>query len=305
MKIRVFLTSCFALLCISVWADVEINQQDIGSEEIDKPSKRSPFSLDAHVDVIGPSKINKGFYKGDKIHFAEAEAELGMVVYYCPTYTEGLRVAVDYSPTYLKWNDNPWFDQEHFNLVSFSLSGFTKRMDQWFWRAQLTANFDSEKWSCQYTSYDLLLWGRYTLCKQIGLHFGFLAQTGLKMDRVYPVIGLDWQITKKIQLSLVYPMNISLTYAISSKWSIGAAGRFWSPRFRVHHQDHSHKPLVRYSNVGAEFIIQYENESMNANVHVGSTLGGTLRVANVNNDHARHYHLDPSAYAGAAVNVKF
>lgn len=306
MKLRVsFFAAWFIWTAFFSWADIELDQQDIGSEKINQPVKRNPFSFETHIDAISPSKINKGFYKGDKIHYAEADIEAGMIVYYQPMYTEGARIALSYSPTYLQWVNNPWFDQDHFNLISLSLSGFTKRLDDWFWRVQLTANFDAEKWSCQYTSYDLLLWGRYTCYKSIGLHFGFLAQTGLRMDRVYPVIGFDWQISRQWNLNLVYPVNISLTYSFSPRWSIGAAGRLFSPRFRVHHQDHSYKPLVRYTNVGAEFIIKYEREAMSANIHVGSTLGGTLRLANRQNDHARHYHLDPSAYAGLAIDVKF
>lgn len=307
VKIRVLLTSCFILLAFSLCADIDIDPQNIGSEKISepKPAKKTPFSFDSHIDVIGPSKINKGCYKGDKIHYAESEAELGMVFYYCPTYTEGARVAVAFSPTYLKWHQNPWFDQDHFNTVSFSFVGFSKRIDRWFWRTQLTANFDAEKWSGKYTSYDLLFWGRYAYCENIGIHFGFFVETGLRMDRVYPVIGFDWQITRKWKLSLVYPVNISLLYALSPKWSIGAAGRLFNSRFRVHHSDYSHKPLVRYTNVGAEFIVKYETDLMTANLHAGSTLGGDFRVASRKNNHARHYHIDPSAYVGGEIEVKF
>lgn len=305
VKIRVFLTSWFMLVTFSVCADIDIDQQDIGSEKITKPAKRTPFSLDTHVDVIGSSKISKGCYKGNKIHYAEAEVEAGMVVYYCPTYTEGLRTALNYSPVYLKWHDNPWFDQDHFNIASLSLAGFTQRVDHWFWRAQLTANFDTDEWSSKYTSYDILLWGRYTYCKNIGIHFGFLAETGLRMDRIYPIIGFDWQISRKWKLNLVYPVNISLVYAFSRHWSIGAAGRFFNSRFRVNHKDHSLKPLVRYTNVGAEFIAKYETETMSANIHAGSTLGGIFRVANHRNHHARDYDLDASIYAGAGIDTKF
>ena len=41
-----------------------------------------------HLDVIGSTKIKKGFHKKDKVDYAEAEVEAGMIVYYCPTYTE-------------------------------------------------------------------------------------------------------------------------------------------------------------------------------------------------------------------------
>lgn len=302
---RIFLTAWLTLMAFSVCADIEIDPQNIGEEKITQPAKRSPYSFDTHLDVVGKSKINNGFYKKDKVEYAEAEAEGGMIFYYCPEYTEGARVAVGYFPVYLRWQGNPWFDQDHFNFVSFTLSGFTKRLDRWFWRGQLTANFDAEEWSGKYTSYDLLLWGRYALCQDIGIHFGFLAETGLRMDRVYPILGFDWQICRNLKLNLIFPVNVSLMYNFARHWSVGVAGRLFNTRFRVHHDQHSHKPLVRYTNVGAEFVIQYETDSMTANIHAGSTLDGTLRIADHSNNHAKHYYLDASGYIGAEVDVKF
>lgn len=302
---HLFLASWFILTAFSALADTDIDSQDIGSEKITEPAKRTPFSFDTHVDAVGTSKISKGFYKEDRINFAEALVELGSIIYYCPTYTEGARVALGYSPTYLKWHGNPWFDQDHFNIVSISLAGFTQRIESWFWRTQLTANFNADEWSSKYTSYDILLWGRYAYSKNIGIHFGFLAQTGLRMDRIYPVIGFDWQISRRWKLNAIFPVNISLLYSFSHHWSLGAAARFFNTRFRVGHNDHSLKPLVRYTNTGAELIIKYEDNSMSANIHAGSTLGGTFRVANRKNKHARDYNFDPAAYMGAEIEVKF
>ncbi len=305
MKRQVVIAFLFMLTAFSGWADIDIDQQNIGSETITQPAKRTPFSFDTHLDIISSSKIKKGFYKGDEINYAEAEAEVGMILYYCPTYTEGVRVGLAYTPTYLKWHDNPWFDQDHFNIVSLSLAGFSKRIDRWFWRTQLTVNFDAEKWSSQYISYDLLLWGRYTFCENIGIHFGFWAETGLHLDRVYPIFGFDWQISRKWRLDLVFPVNMALLYSFSPTWKLGIAGRFFDSRFRVHHDQYSAKPLLRYTNVGAEFIIKYENDTTSANIHAGTTLGGKFRVANHNNHHAKIYRINPSAYVGAEIDVKF
>lgn len=304
-KMRTLLTIWLTLMTCSTWAAIEIDPQNIGDESIKQPAKRSPFSLDTHVDVMGSAKISKGTYKKDKVDYAEAEIEGGMVVYYCPTYTEGVRIAGGYFPVYLKWHDNPWFEQDHFNTISFSLSSFTQRIEDWFWRAQLTANFNADDWSGKYTSYDILLWGRYEFCRDIGVHFGFIAETGLRMDRIYPIIGFDWQISRKLKLSLVFPVNVSLIYSLTPHWSFGGACRFIQSRFRVNHNQHSLKPLVRYTNIGTELVVRYDNDTISGNVHVGSTWGGTYRVANHSNNHARHYYLKPSCYVGAEADVKF
>ncbi len=110
---------------------------------------------------------------------------------------------------------------------------------------------------------------------------------------------------RKMEVKCDLPMNISLLYNFASHWSIGAAGRFFSSRFRVHNENHSCKPLVRYSNIGAEFIIKYEDDRISANLHAGSALKGTLRFANKSNHKAHTDHFNSSAYAGAEVEVKF
>lgn len=305
MKIHVFLACCLLSLSCSCWADIDIDAQNIGDEKITQPAKRTPFSFDTHIDVVEGAHIGKGFYKKDKVDYAEAQAEAGMVVYYNPTYTEGAKIAIGFTPTYLKWHGNPWFDQDHFNTLSITAAGFTQRTDNWFWRTQLTVNLDTDEWSSKYTSYDLLLWGRYSFCNNIGIHVGFLAETGLKLDRIYPVIGFDWQISPKWRLSLVFPMNMTLAYSLTNKWSMGATSRLFNSRFRVNHSEHSLRPLVRYTNLAAEYFIQYDNENMTANIHIGSTLWGKYRVADHNNNHARNYDLNPAGYIGAEMDVKF
>jgi hypothetical protein len=306
VKLRRFFAASFILASTLGWADGDIDSQDIANEQIEEPAKRTPFSFSSHVDVIAPSKINKGFFKGDEVHYAEAQVEGGMVFYYCPTYTEGARAAVGYTATYMRWGNNPWFDQEHFNTLNLTLTGFSKRLDRWFWRTQLTANIDTHEWSGDYTSYDILLWGRYAYCgEDIGVHIGFLAQTGLRLDRVYPILGFDWQISRKLKLNLVYPVNIALEYSLTRHWSIAVAGRFFNSRFRVHHDDIFSRALVRYTNTGAEFLVKYEAKNMSANIHAGTTLGGKFRVANRHNKHAHNYRLDSAGYVGAEVEVNF
>lgn len=290
---------------MSGWADVDIDQQSIGSENIYEPAKKTPYFFNTHIDIIGASRIDKGFYKGDIVDYAEAEVEGGRTIYYCPVYTEGINVALGFSATHLRWVGSPWFDQTHFNLLSPSLIGFSQRLTDWFWRTQLTVNFDTSEWSGPYTSYDLLLWGRYSYCKNLGLHFGFLGETGLHMDRVYPIMGIDWQISRRWSLNLVYPVNVSIVYAISPSLSVAFAGRNFNSRFRAHRDQCFAKSLVRYTNVGLEFSLSYKTQTTTANLYGGATFAGKYRVANQKNHHADTYYLTPQAYIGAEMDVKF
>lgn len=283
----------------------QIDVKDIGSETIIEP-KQGPFTLYVDFDAIGSSKINHGFYKGDKIRFAIADAELSGIFYYCPAYHEGANLSISYTYTTIEWHNNPWFNQNHFNTLSISLGGLSKRLYRWFWQGQMTINLDADHWNIDdYATYDLILWGRYTYCDHIGFHVGFIAQTGMQMDRVYPIIGADWRVSPNWKLNLVYPVNVSLEYLVNERWSLALAGRSFNTRYRIGKHEAFSKSVVRYENTGAEFAIKYHRADMTANIHAGTTLGGKFRVANRHNDHPHNYKLDPAGYVGAEVDVRF
>lgn len=283
----------------------EIEVEDLSSEDIEEPAKQTPFKLDVWTDYMGGAKVRDDYY-GGKLHHAVAIAQMSGVFYYCPAYTEGANAAITYTATRLRWHENPWFDQERFNTVSVAINGFSKRLCNWFWQGQIQANMDMDgSGGFDYMTYDMMLWGRYSYRENIGVHVGLIAQTGMHMDRVYPILGADWQMSRNWKLNLVFPVNVSLEYALNCHWSLALAGRSFDSRHRVGKCEGASKSVFRYENVGAEFAVKYEDRNMTANVHAGSTLGGRLRIANRHNHHSRRYHLDPTGYIGAEVAVKF
>lgn len=290
--------------------DSEVDVSDMSSENIKEPAdqakKSTPFNLNTQFDAVGKAEIKEGYFKKDEVQFAQGEIELGMIFYYCEAYKEGAQAAISYTSAYLNWVNNPWFDQDHFHVVSLTLGGFSHRLRKWFWRGQVSINMDAKEWDLnEYANYDLLFWGRYEYCKNIGVHVGLIAETGMLMDRVYPIVGADWTLSKKWKLNLVYPVNVSLEYILTKKWTLALAGRTFNSRYRIAKNEGQSKALVRYENVGAEFAIKYEDTNFTANIHGGTTLGGSLRIANRHNHHPRHYKLCPAPYVGAEAALKF
>jgi hypothetical protein len=281
-----------------------INLSDYSQESVEGPTSPDPFNVSVNFDWVKKTDIRDGYYKGDCVNFAEAIADAGMGIYYCPAYQEGAGVALGYTATLLDWKQNPWYHQNHFHTLTLSLKGFSHRLDRWLWKAQLDTNLDATEWDYkEYLTFDLLLWGRYEYCEHIGVHVGLIAETGMKMDRVYPILGADWQISKRWRLNAIFPVNVSLEYMLNRHWSFALAGRVFNSRHRTKKDEG--KLLVRYQNSGAELAVKYENKNMSANVHAGSTLGGLIRIADSNNHHPHHYHLNSSLYAGAEVALSF
>jgi hypothetical protein len=288
-------------------ADETVDFNDYGSEQVtEASSKLTPFFLNARADYICDSTIKDGFYEKDPFKFATVGLELGFVFYYNPVYTEGSTASIGYNKTRLSWTGNPWFDQQQFSTATLTFTGFSSRFNHWNWKGQLTLTTDADEWSLSdYTYYDTLLWGRYCYNPCLGFHIGFLLQTGMKMNQIYPILGFDWQMHPLWKLNVVFPVNLSLEYQFRNCWSLALAIRNFDNRFRVGKEEAHSQSLIRYRNVGNEIAIKYETKSLFVNIHAGYTWNGKFRVANNNNQHAAHYKLKPSAYYGAEAVVKF
>ncbi len=306
----------FFIFCLPavVWSAGDFDEETLAVEQITpnpKPQaiadKPTPFSLSCNADFIGKSKIKKGFFKDDEIKFAEAQVEAGMVFYYNECFSEGANVAVTYAVTRIEWEQNLFTNQDLFHTVSLSFGFFTKRVDRWLWKIQIAANCDTpgKNFTGEYINYDGILWGRYDYCKHIGLHFGFIAETGMRMDKAWPIFGFDWQINEHWKLNAVYPVNIGINYSFWKYWSVGADIRFFNTRHRIKRDEAGSRDVIRYENTGAELALMYQRGSINYNIHGGYTLGGKYRIANPSNNHPRTYDFKGAGYAGAEVDVRF
>jgi len=290
----------------------DIDTEDMGSVQLPPPeaqkSSEEPYYFEVFGDYVNRAKVRDCPYYGH-VQYSTTYANLNRVVYYNPCYEEGFGVGLSYQWNHLKLEHNPFFSQQNINTVSLSLSAFTKRACNWKWDMQLTLNFDNvEYWNYkQYMNYDLVVWGRYTLYENVGVHLGLIGQTGMKMDRAYPIFGFDWKINENWVLNLVFPLNIAAIYNINPQWSVSLAGRFFDQRHRVNKNDALSRALWRYQASGAELAINYSPDKwISANIHAGSTLGGLLKIANQHYDGPRlRLKLNPAPYAGAQIIMTF
>lgn len=315
MNWRTLLISLISVMTpftVKLFAQEDIYPPDMGSESISQPLKeaasggKSPFSFSAFFDAVDKAEINKGFFKRDHFQFAIANAELAMIFYYNALYEEAANISLGYTETYFGWHENPWFEQTHFHTLSLTLGGITKRVNRWLWRGQLQVNYDGwDELSAEYFNYDIIFWGRYTCCSNVGIHMGFFVETGMRMDRIYPIIGFDWQINSRWKLNAVFPFDMALEYLINKYWTVALAGRTFSSRHRINPDDCHPKYVTRYSNGGIEAMIKYTRAGVSANLHAGVTLGGDLKIANSHNHKPHHYHLDSAGYIGGEVDVRF
>lgn len=267
----------FLLYVQGIYADVD--SSIFGSEEmadLEKESNR-PFSVNFSYDGVGKSHFSKKPFKHQTQSFSEATAEIGAVFYYSKRCEEGAKATVGYSYTTFDWKQNPFFRERHFNYISFELGASTKRILGWLWQANVSMNIDSNNFTNvqNYANYDLLLWGRYNISSCVGYHVGFLGFTGMRVNKVWPIFGFDWTISRKWKLNAIYPINISLVYTITDKLTASLAGRAFFNRYRLGRKEVLSQGIFEYRNTGAEFALNYDcTARIKLNVHGGYTFGG-------------------------------
>ncbi len=289
-------------------ADFDISTQNFGAEKMQYAAEEDqyPFRISAHGDYIQRSKIDKKYYHHSYVNFHTAEISAEGILYYNQCHGEGIGAGVGLVNTRFDWNHNPFFKVKDVNQVTFTVAGFSARVKNWMWHAQVTANWEPKyKDFWDYTNYDIILWGKYDYLDNVNLHFGFLAQTGMKIDHIFPIFGFDWTISEKWQLNAVFPLNLSINYVINSSWTVSLATRIWNIRYRVGKDEHLKRALLYYRNQGAELSFNYGKGHFAANVHAGITLGGKFRISDQKNQNKKHFNMNSAAYVGGEAVVKF
>ncbi|NGX42857.1 MAG: hypothetical protein K940chlam7_01145 [Chlamydiae bacterium] len=268
---------------------------------------RIPFFGGARYDDIRRADIKESGHKGEHLKYSIGTAYLGSVVCYNPCREEGFTLSAAYTRTRLDWDENPEFDKSEYNTLSASISGFSNRLPDWEWKGNITFNIDTDSFDFEkYATWDLLLWGRYDYCNNLGLHIGFYSITGMKIDRVYPVIGFDWNCWRNLKINAVFPMDMSLIWVFNCKLETGAAVRFFESRHRVGKNENLSMALWTYRTYGAELFLNFNySEYIHANVHIGESLGGKLKIADRHYGKAHHFRTKCAPYIGGEITLGY
>lgn len=297
--------SCSCLQAATPWSDVNIDLDDLGPQQVQE-SDMGPVNIQLTGDALGKAKVK---CPGEHhLIFDTAQANASLVYYYDECNMEGLTIGASYTWTRLDWKYNPFFSQKDVSMATLNLGAFSQRLPGWTWRGQLSINFDNlPHWNfTDYMNYDILAWGRYECSENIGIHVGFIALTGMKIDRVYPIFGLDWTFNYNWKLSFVFPVDLSLTYTIDPCWNVAIAGRFFNQRHRMKEDQFLPEALWFYTTGGTEFAINYTpTKQIRANIHGGYDWGGHLKVADRHYHHGQRFRLDGAPYAGAEFDINF
>lgn len=311
----------YSALCLSalVFAPSfgELNSDNYTSEmlltraALDDEEDGSPFSIDLSAEWTGKADFEhkKCFDRLKTVQFGMAEIDASMVFYYNKHCKEGLLATAAYTYTQIQWT-NPYFDQNDFDTVSFAIGGFTERADRWTWKGEIRLNADVRCFDINNNLFwNLVLAGRHAYSDCVGLNVGFIAFTGMKIDRLYPILGFDWKINDSWQLNLVYPTNIALVYTMNQQWSFGVSWRAFDERHRVCNSKFERwdKGLIEYRAAGLEAGVNFTTCDGNwlANLHVGELFGGRIKVSTRDHHQIKRFNFNSTPYLGGEIAGKF
>lgn len=306
----IFSTLISTSLLAPTFLSAQLEDQSVADQHQVNPEKLHPFKLTLSADYAGETTLNKSGFHHQKLTYGQSNATLEGTFYYNKCLVEGAIASVGYSHTLLDWCNNPYFNQKNFDTLTIAVKGFSGRCCNWFIQAFLGANFDLDHQNFDYyTTYDALLWGRYDLCccnRDIGLHVGIIAQTGMHVDRVYPILGFDWKVNDKWKLNAIFPLNVSAVYTYNCNWNMGVGGRFFDTRHRTGDDQPLPMAIVCYRTIGAEAFVNYSDcDWVEANIHAGVITGGKVKVSNRHQEDGKWFDVDPSPYVGAQVVLKY
>lgn len=294
-----------ATLCGQNFDSTDFAGMQTAAKEEAGETESGPFKVVTEFDFVGASKIDEKGFRNQHLTFSTVDIGVGSVVYYDAPYKEGLYVSLDYDITKFKWTRNPYFDQTKFHTLTVGLAGFTSRACRWEWQAYIGANIDTDHFSFDYTTYDLLLWGRYVYWEGFGLNGGFVCETGMKADRVVPLFGVDWEINDQWELNAVFPVNMSVMYKIDCDWTAALVGRVFTSRHRVDKDETLPEGIWFYRNSGIEGAINYDHDFFHVNLHLGYTLGGRIKISDRHYNRSHRYQLQAAPYVGGEVSYRF
>lgn len=306
---KIIRTTFLAATLLSTSLFAQVDQENLGSENINQHEERTPgrWNVLGNYDWIGSTKVDRRPCKGH-IDYAQGEVGGSTTIYYNCDCHEGLNVGAGWQNTHLHWAKNPYFrNQKYWNTFYVNTNFFTHRAEGWLWLAQAQINMNTNHWNFnEYTTYDLLLWGRYDYTCDVGLHVGFAAQTGMKVDHVLPIIGFDWQYNEDIKINAVFPVNISAVYTINENLSAAVAARYFSTRQRAGKNEPVPESLFYYRATGFEGALNYVWDcGLNLNVHAGWLAGGVLRIGNREWRSRKNICFNGAPYAGGAFAWNF
>jgi hypothetical protein len=302
-----------SLLSLSVLSPALLLAIDYTFVDIDydrATNKKFPWHVTGDYRKIGKADFRTHSVKHSHVHYTDAHASAYFSHYLTPH--NALSWELGYSYMDFDWKGNPRFNQTEFHNALGSLALVSNCLERWRWIFNAGVTVDAKTFDFGSSAvYYGLMWGRYAFRRNIGLHIGAFAYGGIRNSYTLPIIGADWNFASCWKLNAIFPLEFSLEYTMTPRWSTALdystfGGPYRFPR-RVDggHGKYHDAIFSVYSN-GLEWNLNYKRDSKFwAGIGAGWNFGGWILIKNRNNRHGKYYKFDGAPYAQANLAFNF
>lgn len=263
------------------------------------------IAIDGNYLSVNRTSFRESEFDDDNLTYRELD--LSYTYLFAYDSTSAMTLGAGYVGTEVNMTNNPFFDETHFDYITFTATGITQKLCNWLLKAGGSALVDvAELNLSDYTLYQGFLLGKYVYCPTLHLDAGFICELGLNKRKFWPVFGFNYFPTKRLNIHAVYPLDISAEYFIFPSLSLEGSVRFLRNRHRVRITEPLPMGIFEYRTTGAEFDINYNPFPwIILSGYVGSTFDGDLKVTDRNNEHAIHAKFRGSFYVGGMGSLRF
>ena len=261
---------------------------------------------EVHASYLGTGKaeIDEPGKENEEISFSQTVGKASYT--HVLDDDSGIVFDVGYTSTEVNWDENPSFSEKTFSYLNLQVGGYSLKIPNWLWRGAIGTDVDAEELSFnRYALYKGTMWGRYALSDLFGLHIGFTGTSGLRRDKVYPILGVDYAPSSKWKLSFIFPVDISANYSIDDNWSVAASARTFRVRHRLSQKETTSRGIFDYRSFGGDLSLNYLVGSFLAKAYVGTTYSGDLKVADPKGRDPLFYKFNGTFYLGSNLTYQF
>jgi hypothetical protein len=267
-----------------------------------------PIHLAGRFRQVGEAKFEK-HHRGH-LNYADA---YGMAFYtQFLDMDNSLSWGLGYDYMKIGWEKNPLFSQENFNYVVGSLGYVSTTLEKWRWIVNGGFSVEANHLDFGQTGvWHGMLWGRYSFNNSSGWHMGILGWYGILNGYALPIFGVDWKMTQNITLYAIFPVNFSMSFALSDFWSIDVAYSGFGGPYRYPHRANGgkngfHDPIFEIYSNGVDVNLHYNyGHLFRLAIGGGWDFGGWLFIKDHHNHHGKYYSFESAPYAQATISFTF
>lgn len=273
-------------------------------------TKKLPVHVDAEYRYCFDANIAGKGLSPTKLQQSDGDASIYFLQHVNQENTIAYQVGYYYERLHL--DNNPFYTGSNYQNGVASIAWITNSVKDWTWILSFANSVDATTWNWGQTGvYYGYMWGRYAFHKSVGVHIGWYGYVGVKNDYVLPILGFDYRIAKRLQLNVIFPVDLSLTYYATDHFSLAAKYTYFGRPYRMPRRIHGgigtykNGIIENFANA-AELDLTYKTSKyFTLTATSGWNFGGWVLIRDSDNKHGKYLDYDGSVFLRAALNATF